>query len=78
MQLHIVQTRWIGTDDWTNSVYVAKTLEEALQQIVDEYNDQQREEAEDNGEDPVLVSSVEEIQEASDGEFCYLCETCEI
>ena len=43
MNTYVLQTRWLGMDDWVNAVYVAPTEEEAKQQSLNAENQQKRE-----------------------------------
>ena len=50
MRHYVLQTRWIGDDDWTNAIFVADTEEAAKQQALDAENQQKRENYEDDRE----------------------------
>ena len=43
MAHYVLQTRWIGDDDWINAIFVADTEEAAKQQALDAANQYKRE-----------------------------------
>ena len=38
MRIYVLQTRWLGGDDWANDVFLGKTEEEAKAAALDAYN----------------------------------------
>lgn len=67
----IAQTRWLGGDEWTNSVYVGFSREDVERQIVDEANEDVKEEAKYSGfiGEPELYPSLERLIKDNAGEF---------
>ena len=47
----VAQTRWIGNDEWTNGIYVGRTVEAVEAAILDDENETIR----DNNECPGVV-----------------------
>ena len=78
MRHYVLQTHWIGDDDWTNTVYVADTEEAAKQQALNAENQHKRETYRDDREYGGEMgnyegdwTSLEQIKENT-GEFQYL------
>ena len=67
--LWIGQTRWLGGDEWTNNIYVGFSREDVERQIVDEANEDVKEEAKFMGLEPELYPSLERLISDNSGEF---------
>lgn len=74
MKIYIVQSRWIGGDDWTNNIHTGNTLEEATASLLADENQTAKED--DPEHQP--YESLEDLIRAGDGEFLAFWEEHEI
>lgn len=70
MTTYVLQTRWIGSDDWTNAVFVGATQAEAEAKALKAHNAEMREEAEEEGTEWTEAESLAALADA--GEFHFL------
>ena len=70
-EIFVLQTRWLGGDEWTNGIYVADTEEAAYAAALAEENRVAREDAQETGELHVDWQSLAEVREAGNFDFWY-------
>lgn len=68
METWVVQTRWIGDSEWTNAVYVGSSMEEAKTKALASEQDTENELAADDGREPTVFGSLDDI---GNGDFFY-------
>ena len=73
-KIYVIQSRWIGGDDWTNTLHTGRSLEEATAALL---ADENQAAMEDNPEHQPY-ESIEDLIKAGDGEFLALLEEHEV
>jgi len=77
-EIYVLQTRWMGGDEWYNATYVGRTETEAEQLYIHEWNEMEIEEAQDEGREPRVATTLLDVHVYADGEFFYIFDKHEI